>query len=296
MKSMILHRLDIMEKNEFLNSGLVSSVISNELLNYWEEKLNLLSGSPNHSYFDYFLFFLSMRENILAVVIYDHKNKGIAFKYGISDIFEETNSDISSTVSGSSEIKIYKDQEVQIRIVFFQRFDKLRNYTVSIAAPAKLDIQTYWIKLRHVFIAYYIFEPTQEKAEILNLFKIINQDIITSINSLTEQGKTSCFTYLKFEPLKSYIKLAGEYFVSNLEKFLCRSIEEKMMGDDKLYILSPQDYLLVSLNSTDEVMKEKFYRSSFQMKGLLITYQIKFYIIQEKIEDLAHVWNDICIE
>ena len=286
----------MLQKEELFNSNILTSNIANELLNYWEEKLNSLSTLNIDSYFDYFFFFFSMKENILAAIIYDHTSKKIVSQYGLSNIFSETAADVSVPISGSNEIKIYKDQKVQICKASFQRSDKLKHYTILVVAPAGINIQPYWHKLRHIFYIYYIFKFVQcEAPKILYLFKTINKNVIDAINTLIDQQKFSCLTYFKFDPLKNYTKLMGENFIFEVERYLSNSIREKITENDQLYILSPQDYLLISLGSTDEILKEKFHKVSFQVKGLLITYRIKFFLVQNKISDLASIWDEVTI-
>ena len=294
MKFGILHQIDILQKEEFLKA--LTHRVANELLDHWEEKLNSSPTSNIYPYFDHFLFFLSMRENILAAVIYDQTNKKTIFKYGVSKLFSETKTNVAGPVPGSNEIRVYKDQEVQIKQASFQSLDRLGHYTISIAAPVKTDIQPYWLKFRRIFITYYIFRFKQEDIRVLNLFKTIGTNVVNLMNTPINQEKSSCLTYFKFKPLRTYAKLIGGYFLPELERYVSNSIKEKMTADDRLYILSPQDLLLVSLDSADEDIKARFHEVSFRMKDVLITYKINFFMVQHRIKDLTSIWDKIAID
>ena len=290
-----LHKFNILQKEEFFENNNIAYDLANELVDYWGRRLDSLLTVDMQSYFDYSLFFLSMRENIFAVVIYDHIAKKTQFEYGIMNIFSETDTNIADPDPILNTIKIYKEQEVNIRRVSLRTVDMLKHFTILIAAPKGYRIRPYWLKLKSLFSIYHIYKFKRETDKVINFFSSVNKSVLDAFDSSGGPRQCVCLTYFKLSSLKDYAMVMGENFVTECEKFIFTNIKEKAPKSSELYILNAEEYLLITPNSTEEVLKEKFYKVSFKMKDLLITYQIKFFTLKDKIKDIASVWNEIRI-
>ena len=291
----VLHKFNILKKEKFFRDNGISYDLANELLEHWSKRLDPLLNVDEQFYFDYALFFLSMRENIFAVTIYDHIDKKTQFEYGIMNIFPETGMDITDPNSTLNTVRIYRNQEVHIRKASLQTADRLRHFTIWTATTTGYRIRPYWLKLKYLFSIYYIHKFRREEDKTINFFADINKSIFNAFDFSDAPQKCVCLTYFSFGPLKDYVSIMGESFVTECDRYIFTNIKEKAPENSELYILSAEDYLLISPNATKEELKETFYRMSFKMRGLLITYQIKFFTLKQKMKDIASVWDEIMI-
>jgi len=89
------------------------------------------------------------------------------------------------------------------------------------------------------------------------------------------------YILLDIEPLSRYIKIAGDYLVSEVLKdtrdTLCAMIE----GEGTCYALNSRQFLIVATNLDEKIIKEKFAHAHLHIKNLLLIYQMNYYEVTD---------------
>ena len=107
------------------------------------------------------------------------------------------------------------------------------------------------------------------------------------------EKKPVTFTVFRFENFQKYIELAGEYFGREIISELVKQITTKLKQDDTCYVIAPREYLIVSVNCEKSILEKRFHREIFQIKSLILNYDVKFTTRRLPINDLSLIWNEI---
>ena len=295
------HNINLDYLRETVNSGKVSIEKIEKLLNYWKARITDSKDLLYHNYFEYYLFFESIHCGILSTFVYEMNAKEIKHQYGIIysaviEIIERVESQnikdyLLSRKNGLSEEFDFQGDQLRtwLRAVEFGN----TVYLIGVIYPSGLDINKNLQRFENVFKHFYLPDIFEPDLRTLPLFIEVNKDIIKKIEKYLQYKKPVTFTVFQFEDFNKYIKLAGEHFGREIISELVKQITGKLKQDDTYYVLSPREYLIVSVNCEKSILEQRFHRETFQIKSLLLNYQVKFTTRRLPINDLSLIWNEI---
>lgn len=105
------------------------------------------------------------------------------------------------------------------------------------------------------------------------------------------------FVLIEIEQLSKYIKVAGDYLVSEIIQSVKGEIEALIEHRGQCFILNPRQFLAVVSDFNEDTIKEKFMHAHFRVKNLLLLYQMKYYEISgddiENNSDIINIWPNL---
>lgn len=295
------HNINLDYLKETVNSGKVSIEKIEKLLDYWEIRIADSKDLLYHNYFEYYLLFESIHCVFLSTFVYEMNSKEMKHQYGIIssaviEIIERVESRnikdyLLNRKNGLSEEFGFQGDQLRtwLRAVEFGN----TVYLIGAIYPSGLDINKNLHRFENVLKHFYLPEIFEPDLRTLPLFSELNKDIVKKIEKYLQYKKPITFTVFRFEGFHKYIKLAGEYFGREIISELVKQITSKLKQDDTCYVLSPREYLIVSVNCEKSILENRFYKETFQVKSLLLNYEVKFTTRRLPINDLSLIWNEI---
>jgi len=106
------------------------------------------------------------------------------------------------------------------------------------------------------------------------------------------------YILIQIEPLKKYIKVAGDYLVNEIIKNTQEMITDILQENGQCFTLNSRQYLITMTNMDDALIKEKFGHAHFRIKNLLLIYQMNYYEVTdfENGYTIETVWPSIKIK
>jgi len=273
--------------------------MAENLLDYWEMRLSDSRDSLYHEYFEYYLFFESMNAGILSLFIYDKFNSRVLHQYGVlSSTIPDLIQEIETSSPGYGKL-LEKTFDYKEGKYLFGRIDieyEGKEYILGMVYPPRLFAEKKLHRLEKVFIRYYLPEALRPDTRFLNFYSSLNDFVMELVNPVLREKRPVTFTYFKFEEFRKYTKLTGESFATELVNSLAEEIKNHLKSEDMIYIINPREYLIVSLNCEAEIMKSRFHRMIFQIKSLILNYNVRFTTWKVPVDDLSTIWNDIAVQ
>ena len=276
------HDINLDYLRETVNSGKVSIKKIEKLLDYWKAKITNSKDLLYHNYFEYYLFFESIQYGIISSAVIEIIER--VESRNIKDY-------LLSKKNGLSEEFDFQGDQLRTWLCAVEFGNTI--YLIGVIYPSGLNINKNLQRFENVFKHFYlpnIFEPD---LRILPLFIEVNKDIVKKIEKYLRYKKPVTFTVFQFEDFNKYIKLAGEHFGREIISTLVKQITDKLKQDDTYYVLSPREYLIVSVNCEKSILEQRFHRETFKIKSLLLNYEVKFTTRRLPINDLSLIWNEI---
>ncbi|MCS6983930.1 MAG: hypothetical protein NZM25_02230 [Leptospiraceae bacterium] len=276
----------------------LSPALAQNLVNYWEMRIKDPRDSIYHHYFEYYLFFESIQSGIILVFIYEKHTKKVLHQYGIlvgaiPEIIRQTQEEIDDGSISETQSFFFHEHHFQLWRRFIRYHDH-ELYLCAVLPPGPLNRDKLH-RLYKIFLRYYLPESLYPDRRFLEFFPSLNQEICEKTAPALQSGRAVTFTYFRFEDLNKYIVLGGESFGEFLVNGIRDEITARLKHEDSIYILSPRDYLIVSLNCEKEIMERRFYRMIFQLRSLILSYRVKYTTYKAPIRDLTFAWKDIAI-
>lgn len=287
------HMIDLSHIRDLLKTGRLSPRLTEKLLSYWELRLQDSRDPIFHEYIEYYIFFESVRAGILNVLFFDISTGKIMHNYGI---FSSAGPGILRHITATPnlpEISRYVILEESYNL-WIEKVDYLKKqYIIAAVFPEGHEIREHMRRMSLVFRRYYLPGVFENDDRYNNAFSHAEEEILKKIKPVLQMGQPVTFSRFVFEPLEKYVKLAGENFAQELVNELYMEITEKLKHDDKCYVLSPREYVIVSVNCEKEIMEKRFYRAAFHSKSLLLSYKSDFLEFRKPVADLSVVWQNL---
>ncbi len=295
------HKIDLGYLRDLLEKNKVSEKVARKLLDYWEMRITEERDPLYSSYFEYYLFFESINSGILSAFVYDLGHQQVKHQYGVlaattvqilqSIREQDTQKFLAKIEQGYIDIFDYQGEKLSLYLKSIE-FGK-RTYVIGILYPLNLKINDKLERLVSVFQRYYLPDVFQPDHRFLPLFHELNQAVMSEVTEPLEKKQPVTFTYFKFESFRKYIDLAGEHFASEIVGGLVEQLTTRLKKQDYCYVLNPREYLIVSLNCDKEIIQKRYHRALFQIKSLLLSYQVNYTTKTSPIEDLTSIWHEI---
>lgn len=294
------HERDLSYLKNLLSTAQINPNLAKNLIEYWEMRLDDPRDSIYHDYFEYYLFFECLNAGIIMVFIYDKNTKKVLHQYGIllgaiTEIIRLTEEELKQEDGNIPEYVpfFFQNQSFQLwrKYIVFQQ----NELYLCALMPSALRPTNRLKRLQSVFLRYYLPESLKSDLRFLDSYFHINKEICQSIAPVLREARPVTFTYFRFEDFSKYIALGGENFANSIVRTLNQEITSRLKHEDRAYILSPRDYLVVSLNCEKELMEKRFHRMMFQIQTLILSYRVRYSTYNSPIVDLTPIWKDIAI-
>jgi hypothetical protein len=288
------HRIDLSHLRQLAKEKKIESSIVQNLLHYWQRRLDDKKDAIYFRYMEYYLFFESLRALFLAVFIFDMKNGMARHSYGIFPalspaIFES----ISTGLNSDSGVVSFAHNGHDYALHYIRSGYHDQEFTIAALALKDVAIEDNLRRMKYVFERYYLPSSFSRDERIGNLFPEVQNLIAGWINPALAEKQPVTFTYLYFESLAKYVGLAGEHFAEDLIRELKQDVHRILKDTDRSLILSTREILIVSLNCEEDIMRKRFARAYFHAKSLLLAYQVNFFCVREPVTDIYAMWDQI---
>jgi hypothetical protein len=288
------HRIDLSHLRRLAQEKKIESSLVQNLLAYWQRRLDDKNDAMYFRYMEYYLFFESLRALFLAVFIFDMKNGMARHSYGIFPalspaIFES----ISAGLNADAGVINFEHNGHEYALHYIRSGYHDQEYTIAALALKDIGIEDNLRRMKYVFERYYLPSSFSRDERIGSLFPAAEKLIREWINPALAEKQPVTFTYLYFESLAKYVGLAGEHFARDLLRELKQDVHRILKDTDRSLVLSTREILIVSLNCEEEIMRKRFARAYFHAKSLLLAYQANFFCVREPITDLHSIWDQV---
>ncbi|HMV34530.1 MAG TPA: hypothetical protein PKM44_01735 [Turneriella sp.] len=288
------HRIDLSHLRQLAQEKKIESGIAQNLLAYWQRRLDDKNDAIYFRYMEYYLFFESLRALFLAVFIFDMKNGMARHSYGIFPalspaIFQSISTGLNSDAGAVS----FEHGGHDYSLHYIRSGYHDQEYTIAALALKDVAIEDNLKRMKYVFERYYLPSSFSRDERIGNLFPEVQNLIKEWVNPALAEKQPVTFTYLYFESLTKYVGLAGEHFAQDLIRELKQDVHRVLKDTDRSIILSTREILIVSVNCEEEIMRKRFANAYFHAKSLLLAYQVNFFCIKEPVADMHSLWDQV---
>ncbi|GAB4422958.1 MAG: hypothetical protein OHK0011_02520 [Turneriella sp.] len=288
------HRIDLTHLRQLAQQKKVDSSIVQNLLAYWQRRLDDKNDAIYFRYMEYYLFFESMRALFLAVFIFDMKNGMARHSYGIFPALGPAIFDsISTGLNSDAGVVSFEHGGHDYALHYIRSGYHDQEYTIAALALKDVAIEDNLRRMKYVFERYYLPSSFSRDERIGNLFPEVENLIAGWINPALAEKRPVTFTYLYFESLAKYVGLAGEHFAQDLIRELEQDVHRVLKDTDRSVVLSTREILIVSMNCEEEIMRKRFANVYFHAKSLLLAYQANFFCVREPVSDIHTLWDEI---
>jgi len=291
------HKIDLGYLKGLVERDEVSKELANVALNSWQKRLSNFRDPLFQNYIDYFIFFEAINNGILAVSLANLSTREILNEYSVlPDLQSQITKRLFKQKRENFEQESFKYCNNTLTAWYLLIEGEGTSYAGIVVYPKSLtNIGNCLLRLEFVLKRYYFPQYFEPDNRVMTLFLQINQEVTKRLNDFLKEGKPVAVTYFKFKNFNDYIEFAGEDFALQIVDGLIDEIKDHMKNEDRCFVLSPREYLIFSVNCTEEIMKQRFHRVSFKIKGLILTYKNKYSTLKKPIKDLFEIWDDIAI-
>ncbi|MDH5719050.1 MAG: hypothetical protein OEZ13_00365 [Spirochaetia bacterium] len=282
----------------------LSQEICERLLDYYKSRISNKSDKIYTNYFEYYLFFEFINSAVIGAFFYGIEEKDVFLQYGIlndvkSEILKTLKKKVNFVAEEKKEIDetldfLYHSENFACRLKKVTSLEK--EYVLIVLYPKALDIRDRLERLERVFLRYYLPDTFKADKRFSPLFEDVNKTILEKINPALENDQPVTFSFYKFENFEKYMEFGGEFFSRQLIGEIQKEFISRMKATDKCFILSPREYLIVSVNCEIDDIKDRFSKMAFKAKSLILAYKVKYSTFFEPIEHLSEKWKQISIQ
>jgi GGDEF domain-containing protein len=126
-----------------------------------------------------------------------------------------------------------------------------------------------------------------------DLFVHIEQFVRTLINNNIKEGKKATLSLFQFHSFDRYFAGMGKNFSRELLHDISQIFRSRLKKNDLLFIFSPEEYLLISLDSSPEEIRNRFPQKSFSVKGLIMTFSYNTATYDKTILMSQDLWSKL---
>lgn len=288
------HKIDLTHLTALLRSGGIDAQVAENLMHYWEKRLNDKNDAIYSRYIEYYLFFESLRALFLAVFIFDMKTGISGHSYGIYPALGPAiHAAISAGLRNESGVVDFELSGKHYALHYLRSGYQEEEYAIAALGLTDHPIEENLKRLKYVFQRFYLPSSFSADSRVALLFTDTVNLIADMINPALARKEPVTFTYLYFESLTKYVGLAGENFAHGLLEELQKDVHRVLKDTDRSLILSTREILIVSLNCGEDVMKKRFAGAYFHAKSLLLSFQVNFHTVNTPVVDINLLWDQI---
>jgi len=288
------HHIDLTQLKELYQKQEIDAEIVQSLLDYWRSRLNDKSDALYSRYMEYYLFFESVKSLFLSVFIFNETSKQLEHSYGI---FPTASGQVLRRLdiadhNDAGELE-FEFNARSFRLHYLRQAFQESHYLITIISLKNMNITDNFNRFKSVFQRFYLPSSFERNERLLPMFIETENIILDFIKAPLQERQPVTFTYFYFESMTKYFSLAGDNFARELLKELDEDLRKHLKQQDRSFILSTREILIVSPRCEKEHMEQRFRRVIFQAKSLLLSYQTQIYTIREPIVSLYPHWDNI---
>lgn len=288
------HKIDLAHLTALLRDGSIDAQIVENLIGYWQKRLDDKNDAIYSRYIEYYLFFESLRALFLAVFIFDMKTGVSGHSYGIYPALGPAiHTAISGALQNESGVVDFELSGKNYALHYLRSGYQEQEYAIAALGLKDQPIAENLKRLKYVFERFYLPSSFSTDSRVGLLFTETTNMISEMINPALARKEPVTFTYLYFESMTKYVGLAGENFAQGLLHELQKDVHRVLKDTDRSLILSTREILIVSLNCEEDVMKKRFAGAYFHAKSLLLSFQVNFHTIKSPVVDIHSLWDSI---
>jgi hypothetical protein len=298
----ITHSRKTVEDSLFFNTSGLSENIVEKLSSYYNQKLDNPDDNINFNNMQRIVFYKTIEHTLFALFLFDLESETFLVNEGY--FHKETKQLINNNKHFLFEKK--NDQIFQVY---------LENDMYDLKLRLLVSDNRYYVYGAIAQNVSLITDPFDNIEKLLYRFYFRNSDFLKDLvyyDILPELNKSICevkdecleknqkmhLVLIQIEPLKKYIKVAGDYLVNDIIKKVKAEIN-MLIGDLGIcYILNSRQYLIIARGIDETFIKEKFGHAHFRIKNLLLVYQLKYFQIENLHEEcnIAVVWEKFLVK
>ena len=288
------HHLDLTQLKELYQKQLIDSEVVTSLLDYWRSRLSDKGDALYSRYMEYYIFFESVKSLFLSVFIFNESSKQLEHSYGI---FPTASGQVLRRLDvadhdDAGELE-FEYNARDFRLHYLRQSFQENHYLITIISLKNIDIAENLNRFKSVFQRFYLPSSFERDERLLPMFVETENVILDFIRVPLQEKQPVTFTYFYFESMTKYINFSGDNFAHGLLEELNADVRKHLKHEDRSFILSTREILIVSPRCEKELMEQRFRRVLFQAKSLLLSYQTQYYTIREPIVSLYPHWDNI---
>ena len=122
---------------------------------------------------------------------------------------------------------------------------------------------------------------------------VLNQRALAVLNRHLERGEIVTISHFKFQDLHIYLEMQGEHRTREILRGIIEYIHGNLKKRDLLLQLTPLSYIMLSPGATQEQILERFRSIYFQIRSLVLEYQIHLATVTETPVQLNEIWKEL---
>jgi len=286
--------LEILEKNTTMKNYTSNSLylqtaglppdVQKDVAAYYNDKLDNPNDNIHQDDFAKIAFYKTIEFGFLSLFLYDMESDEYLFNEGyfqkqISSIIQNylhrlTEKNKRETYPVYIQERLY---ELELRLCIHDS----RKFVLGVIVQEK-NIQTETVNQIEKFFNRYFF-PDFDFADVyeFNCLPALNQMLCQIAMEAEKSQQRLHYILIEIEPLKKYIKVAGDYLVNEIIQNVKNEITSIIENHDRCYILNSRQYLIAALNMDENIIKNKLGHAHFRIKNLLLMYQMNCYEVMD---------------
>jgi hypothetical protein len=139
----------------------------------------------------------------------------------------------------------------------------------------------------------FLYMPGLGDPRRVNQLEVLNQRVLTVLQEELQKGQQVTLSHFKFQDLHIYLEMQGEHRTREILRGIIDYIHGNLKQKDLLVQLTPLSYIMISPGATGEQILERFRSIYFQIRSLVLEYQIHLTTISQPPIRLPEIWKEL---
>lgn len=141
--------------------------------------------------------------------------------------------------------------------------------------------------------SYFFFLPTARDIRRVDILSEAENRCHEILNDFLREGISVVLTHFRFQDMRVYFEMSGEFRSLEFMNIIDSQIRGRMGPDDIIVHLSPLSSLIFSPNVSLEEARARFESLFFQIKSLIIDYDLEFAMADSLPIRLGDLWREL---
>ncbi|MDH4263212.1 MAG: hypothetical protein OEV78_09240 [Spirochaetia bacterium] len=265
----------------YLQTAGLSPEIQHELIEYYNQKISNPRDVIQYDDIAKIALYKTIEHGLLSIFLYNVENDSFLFNEGY--FHNEIRLLLKNYLHRLNEKNNMETYPVFIKEGLFHMELRLKTsdskkYIFGVIAQ-EMQIQTDAINQLEKFFSRYYFTDLDLYSTIheYNYLPELNNVLRITASRAKKNNHQLFYSLIEIEPLKKYIKIAGDYMVNEIIENVREEINLLIKDFGHCFILNSRQYLITVVNRDEKFLKEKFSHAHFRIKNLLLVYQMNYY-------------------
>ncbi|MCE9500455.1 MAG: hypothetical protein K8R21_08150 [Leptospira sp.] len=159
-------------------------------------------------------------------------------------------------------------------------------------SPEDYSVEMLWSLLKR----YYLNLPGKTETVFRDFFGDFEGRFLNDVNPLVQNNKTGVLSHFYLQDLRQYMRSMGERRTLEILEGVRNTISGYLKKGDTIYRPGPRSILTFSGNCGIEIVRKRFEDVYFQIKNVIIDYELAFYEINKPLSSLENLWKEIFLK